>query len=154
MQPRTFCASKCPSVTLRLLATIYGKRTGMFHSEHSILTSLTLIESFLSVVLHLPQLDPCLDPSQRRASSDCPKMEGPGPLTPLRNTNLLRTWRNGRGARTDTGFVRSIVKAIQSTGGMKTLRSANDGRGWSRSPDSGGLFGLLWISPSYGSSSS
>ena len=145
---RTLCSPTCPSVTLRrLLTKIYGQGIGTFRSEHLFcLTPLSLNELH-SVAHHLLQLGPGL----RHTLSDRP-MEAR--RIPVKNSNLIQNSRNGRRVLTGTGFVLTIVTVIQSTGGTKTHRNANDGRGWCRSTGSGDLFCLLWMSPSYGLSSS
>ncbi len=103
---------------------------------------------FHSVAHHLLQLGP----GQRRTLSDRPNMGVS--RTPVKTTNLIQNSRNGRRVLTGTGFVPNIVTVIQSTGGTKTHRNANDGRGWCHSTGLGDLFCLSWMSPSYGSSSS
>jgi len=103
---------------------------------------------FLSVAHHLLHLGP----GQRLTLSNRPNMGAS--RTPVKITNLIRNSRNGRRVLTGTGFVLTIVMAIQSTGGTKMHRNANDGRGWCRSTGLGDLFCLSWMSLSYGSSSS
>jgi hypothetical protein len=103
---------------------------------------------FHSVAHHLLQLGP----GQRHTLSDRSNMEASRTLVKI--MNLIQNLRNGRRVLTGTGFVLTIVTVIQSIGGTKTHRNANDGRGWCRSTGLGDLFCLSWMSPSYGSSSS
>ena len=101
---------------------------------------------FHSVAPHLLQLGP----GQRRTLSDRPNMKAS--RTPVKITNSIQNSRNGRRVLTGTGFVLTIMMVIQSTGGTRTHRNANDGRGWYRSTGLGDLFCLSWMSPNYGSS--